>query len=109
MRLRDRVIGALNLFGSEDHRFAPDEVRVVQALADIATIGLLQQRSINDAEDMTVQLQAALNTGSDRAGQGRVRPDPWHRCRRGFPPARGRRYTRAQELTDVCAEVLEHR
>lgn len=36
MRLRNQVIGALNLFGAEDSRFESDEVRVVQALADVA-------------------------------------------------------------------------
>ena len=46
MRLRDSVIGALNLFGHADVAFKEEEVRVVQALADVATIGLLQERSI---------------------------------------------------------------
>jgi GAF domain-containing protein len=62
MRLRDNVIGALNLFGHEDVLFTDDEVRVVQALADIATIGLLQARSIARADALTEQLQGALNS-----------------------------------------------
>jgi len=56
------VIGALNLFGHEDVRFTDDEVRIVQALADIATIGLLQERSIARADALTEQLQGALNS-----------------------------------------------
>ena len=90
MRLRDRVIGALNLFGSEDHRFAPKEVLVVQALADIATIGLLQQRSIADAADLTAQLHG---TTVDEA------------FRRLRQEARASR----RKLTDVCADVRERR
>jgi hypothetical protein len=35
---------------------------VVQALADVATIGLLQQRSVANGEGMTAQLQVALNS-----------------------------------------------
>ena len=62
MRLRDRVIGALNLFGHADVEFKDDEVRVVQALADVATIALLQERSIARADSLTEQLQGALNS-----------------------------------------------
>ena len=61
-RMAIQYVLFMGLFGSEDHRFDPDEVRVVQALADVATIGLLQQRSIADAEGMTEQLQVALNS-----------------------------------------------
>ena len=62
MRLRDEVIGALNLFGRDPVRFAADEVRVVQSLADIATIAILQERSIAQAGVLTAQLQGALNS-----------------------------------------------
>ena len=43
MRLRNEVIGALNLFGTEAGDMEPDTVLVIQALADVATIGLLQE------------------------------------------------------------------
>lgn len=62
MRLRGEVIGALNLFGNAETTFADDEVRVVQALADVATIAILQERSIARAESLTEQLQGALNS-----------------------------------------------
>ena len=62
MRLRDKVIGALNLFGTEDSHFDPDEVRVVQALADVATIAILHERNLAQAEVLTEQLQTALNS-----------------------------------------------
>lgn len=62
MRLRGTVIGALNLFGHQDVRFKDQEVRVVQALADVATIGLLQERSIARADALTDQLQGALDS-----------------------------------------------
>ena len=57
MRLRDEVIGALNLFGVRSLRFTPDEAAVVQSLADVATIAILQQRSIARAEALTEHLQ----------------------------------------------------
>jgi len=62
LRLRSRVIGALNLFGTDVGTLAPDDVAVVQALADIATIGLLQEQAIHRAEILTEQLQGALNS-----------------------------------------------
>jgi GAF domain-containing protein len=62
MRLRDETIGALNLFGTISSRFEPDEVRVVQALADVATIAILQERNVAHAENLTEQLQGALNS-----------------------------------------------
>ncbi|MDO9397517.1 MAG: GAF and ANTAR domain-containing protein [Herbiconiux sp.] len=62
MRLRDEVIGALNLFGDASVHFSDDEVRCVQALADVATIAVLQQRALAQAEAVTEQLQGALNS-----------------------------------------------
>ena len=62
MRVREQTIGALNLFGSNDTRFEPDDVRVVQALADVATIAILQERSVTRAEALAEQLQGALNS-----------------------------------------------
>jgi GAF domain-containing protein len=62
LRLRKQVIGALNLFGSEVGDMSPEDARVVQAVADIATIGLLQERAICRGELLAEQLQAALNS-----------------------------------------------
>jgi GAF domain-containing protein len=62
MRLRDETIGALNLFGRAEVAFADHEVGIVQALADVATIALLQERTIARADALTEQLQGALNS-----------------------------------------------
>ena len=62
MRLRHEVIGALNLFGSGPGPFGPEDLRVGQALADVATIGLLQERSVRRSETAAEQLQAALTS-----------------------------------------------
>jgi GAF domain-containing protein len=63
MRLRHQVIGALNVFGdTPDQDFAGADVTIMQALADAATIGLLQERAIREGETLTEQLQAALNS-----------------------------------------------
>jgi GAF domain-containing protein len=62
MRVRDKVLGALNVFGSEPGAMSPDEKRVVQALADVASIALLQERALHQAEILTEQLSYALNS-----------------------------------------------
>jgi GAF domain-containing protein len=62
MRLRDQVIGALNLFCAEPGPLDPADLRIGQALADVATIGLLQERNVRRSETAAEQLQAALNS-----------------------------------------------
>jgi hypothetical protein len=62
MRLRSQVIGALNLFQATPGGLGHEDVRVGQALADVATIGLLQERSTRRGETLHEQLQAALNS-----------------------------------------------
>jgi hypothetical protein len=62
MRLRGEVIGALNLFGRREGALDVEDMPIVQALVDVATIGLLQERAIRRGEVLTEQLQGALNT-----------------------------------------------
>jgi GAF domain-containing protein len=62
MRLRDHVIGALNLFRAAPGAFDPASVRIGQALADVATIGLLHERTMRRSDTLNEQLQAALNS-----------------------------------------------
>ena len=62
LRLRRETIGALNLFGREHVDFHSEDIRVVQALADVATIALLQERNIARSDQLAEQLQIALNS-----------------------------------------------
>jgi transcriptional regulator with GAF, ATPase, and Fis domain len=62
MRLRDEVIGALNLFRARPGPLDPAELRIGQALADVATVGLLQERNVRRGEVVAEQLEAALNS-----------------------------------------------
>jgi GAF domain-containing protein len=62
LRLRSETLGALNLFSSHAPPIDDDARQVAQALADVATIGILQQRSLHRASLLAEQLQVALNT-----------------------------------------------
>jgi hypothetical protein len=62
MRLRSEVIGALNLFDTRTGDLDGETTRLAQALADVATIGLLQERAIRHRETLAEQLQTALNS-----------------------------------------------
>ena len=62
MRLRTDVLGALNLFSSAPRSLSDGDLRVAQAMADIATIGILQERVIRDGRTSTSHLQVALDS-----------------------------------------------
>jgi GAF domain-containing protein len=61
MRLRDDTIGALNVFHTGDARLDEHHTALAQALADVATIAILQRRALQSSEQLTGQLQTALN------------------------------------------------
>lgn len=62
MRLRRDVIGALTLLNTRSDGVAATVSDLGQALADVATIGILQQRGLKHSQELTEQLQTALNT-----------------------------------------------
>lgn len=62
LRLRDHVIGALNLFCRTQSTLTEADLALGQALADIATIGLLQERAVRESQLIAEQLQTALNS-----------------------------------------------
>ncbi len=62
LRLRGQAIGALNLFHREPGALPDADLALGQALADVATIGILQERAIRRGEVLNEQLQIALNS-----------------------------------------------
>lgn len=98
MRLRAQTIGALNMFHADGGRFNLDDFNVGQGLADVATIGLLHARSIDHAETVSDQLQAALNSRiaieqakgklAERLG---INPDQAFRVLRDYARSRNRK------------------
>ena len=62
LRLRETTIGTLNLMRNERGELNQRDIRAAQALADVATIGILQERAIRDASTLRDQLQHALSS-----------------------------------------------
>jgi GAF domain-containing protein len=109
MRLRNQVIGALNLFSSGMTEYAAADARVVQSLADVATIGILQERSIARAEAVTEQLQGALNSRIViEQAKGALARMEGISVDAAFERLRERARSSRQRLVDVAAAVLEN-
>ncbi|MGO4679357.1 GAF and ANTAR domain-containing protein [Microbacterium sp. 2MCAF23] len=62
MRLRGDTIGTMNLFGESVGALSDRDAAAAQALADVATIGILQQRISAHAQVVAEQLQRALDS-----------------------------------------------
>lgn len=62
LRLRNETIGGLNIFHTAAEPVRAEDQRLAQALADVATIGILQRRSAHRSSMLSEQLQHALNS-----------------------------------------------
>ncbi|RYB89953.1 ANTAR domain-containing protein [Nocardioides oleivorans] len=107
LRLREDTIGALNLFSRTGSRFAPEDVRVVQALADVATIAILQERSILRAGMLTEQLQGALNSRVViEQAKGAVAQQQGIPLQEAFELMRAEARSSRRRLAEVAEDVL---
>lgn len=62
LRLRQSTVGTMNLFRDAVGELNERDTRVAQALADVATIGLLHERNFRANDLLRQQLQLALNS-----------------------------------------------
>ncbi|WP_431072357.1 GAF and ANTAR domain-containing protein [Microbacterium phyllosphaerae] len=62
MRLRNTTIGTLNLLRSDTGSPPAEDLSAARAFADVATIGILHERSLREQESLSSQLQTALNS-----------------------------------------------
>lgn len=110
MRLRDDALGALNLFSRVETRFEEGDVDVVQALADVATIAILQGRALARAETLSDQLQAALDSRIViEQAKGALSRIHGVGVDEAFAILRTQARSTNRRLSDVAAEVLDRR
>ncbi len=108
MRLRDQVIGALNVFGTRPLALDHQEARVVQALADLATIAIIQERLIRQAELLTEQLQFALNSRVViEQAKGAIARSLGVSVTEAFDLLRGHARRERVGLTDLAMKIVE--
>ncbi|GAA4682481.1 GAF and ANTAR domain-containing protein [Frondihabitans cladoniiphilus] len=62
LRLRDDIIGTLNLLRVQTGDMSERDIRAARALGDVATIGILHERSHQDSAVVRRQLQSALDS-----------------------------------------------
>jgi GAF domain-containing protein len=62
MRLRAKTLGTLGLFGTTIGALNPEDLSLGQALADVASVAIVQDRAASDQETVNQQLQTALQS-----------------------------------------------
>ena len=62
LKLRGQVIGTMNLFSTSVGALGERDSAVAQALADVATIGILQERVVREGTILAEQLHSALDS-----------------------------------------------
>lgn len=107
LRLRDQTIGGLNMFHARPEPIPDDDRRLAQALADVATIGILQRRSTHRSSVMAEQLQHALNSRvAIEQAKGVLAERANMSMDEAFAALRTHARTHNLKLTDVAIEVV---
>lgn len=106
MRLRDQVIGSLNLLRAEPGALDGDELIVAQALADVATIGILQHRAASEGRLIAEQLEFALTSRVViEQAKGVLSASAKVDMDTAFAGMRGYARSHNQRLTDVAGAI----
>ncbi len=107
LRLRGQVIGALNLFHRTPGVLPAADLKLGQALADVATIGILQERAISRSEVVAEQLQISLtNRVIIEQAKGVVAEKSGRDLDAAFALLRGHARSRNQHLAEVARRVV---
>ena len=107
MRLRGKVIGALNLFHPEPGAMRQADVDAAQAFADVATIAILQHRAATEAHALNEQLNGALNTRIViEQAKGVVAERQGLDMEQAFATLRNHARNHNRRLADVATDVI---
>lgn len=109
MRLRAEVIGALNVFRVGPGALDEDAAKLVRALADVATVGIVQQRVIRAQGELAEQLQEALNSRVlIEQAKGVLAERSGHSVDQAFTIMRSHARRTGTTLRSVAADVIGH-
>ncbi len=109
LRLRNDVIGAMNIFSTEMRELSPEDVNLTQALADAATIGILQERAVKHGTDLAGQLQGALNSRIViEQAKGIVAERRQVDMDEAFALLRSYARSHRTQLSDVARAIIDH-
>lgn len=107
VRLRQNVVGALNLFRADPGGLDATDVLIAQAFADATAVAILQQRALQEAHLLAAQLTSALDSRIlIEQAKGMLAERAGTSIAEAF--ARLRHYARShnQKLTAVCQSVI---
>lgn len=108
MRLRDEVIGAMNLFSVTAQELDQQTVDLGQALADMATIGILHERVVRERQMLAEQLQTALDSRIViEQAKGVIAERTGVSVQQAFGELRSYARRNNRKLADVAAAVIE--
>jgi len=108
MRLREQSIGALTLLNHSPVDIAPESVEIGQALADVATIGILHHRAASRRELLAEQLAATLHhrTVIEQA-KGVLAQYGNLDMHQAFTELRAHAHTQRRRLSDVARDLAD--
>ena len=108
LRLRGEAIGALNLFHRQPGALPEADLELGQALADVATIGILHERAIRRGEVLNEQLQTALTSRVIiEQAKGILAQRSGLSMNAAFDRLRGYSRNHNQRLSEVARRVVE--
>jgi GAF domain-containing protein len=110
LRLRSSVLGALNMFNIDAGLMRPADEAAAQALADVATIAIIQHRAAAEARLLNEQLAEALNTRIViEQAKGMVAQQRSVDMSDAFTTLRDHARARNLRLADLARDVIEGR
>ena len=108
LRLRGTVIGAVNLFHAEPGEMRQADVDAARALADVATIAILQHRAATEAQIINEQLNHALNSRVlIEQAKGMVAEREGLTIEEAFATLRHHARSHNRRLIEIAREVME--
>jgi GAF domain-containing protein len=108
LRLRGQTIGALSLFRADNGLLDIDDVLAAQALADVATIAILQHQAAVDVQLVSDQLNRALsNRIVIEQAKGRISEAAGIDMDRAFRRLRHHAHNHHVRLVDLCTSLVD--